>query len=592
MKLNENFELKIINTVRSHRIFLAILLLGIFLVFFRITRHDMDGDGAFYSLRSVGYLDYLASDQQSTPIQWFGKVPWWGWLSFHDHPPLVFFINHVFFRIFGDSIFVARLPTALFSVGSIILLYLITLNKYDKITAILASVYFSLSTFFIWTSRMTYLEGIEIFFILLAFFAQILCEKNSRFFLLLGAAAGLALLTKYTSAFILPAVFASLFFTKSIQKPDSEKMPHRSLFGGIMLFFVVIAPIVIYNFMMFRTRGHFDVQISHIVPNVFENAKKDWSLLFQEKVQPNFAKNFFTLWDSLRRGYSLPFFVLLTSGFFGFIFIVVKNFRIHKHSALFFWILFLVLEFTFISPSVRYVPILTPFLAMALAVSARNIFEFAVKFFHPQKIFIVFVAIFFPMIFLELLYNYFTNHALRSPRAQFFWSKELRRENIGFQELEEYLKNIFASERHFRSSPQQIFNKEDIALNYEDAMEENIYLYDHRINWYSAMWHLERYNLFHNINIINDVNLMKVSGFHQNWFEILERARVADFYYIKGAGKDVFLEGSYNVSEKRRIAEFIEKQILPYLGTRAKVEKIFNSQGELAFLVYRIVVNK
>ena len=86
-------------------------------------------DEGFYAFRSIGYVDYIQNDDQTTPIQWFKdapSLPWWTSLSFHDHPPLFFLIQNIFFKIFGNSLFAARLPSALAGVFSIYLVYLIS----------------------------------------------------------------------------------------------------------------------------------------------------------------------------------------------------------------------------------------------------------------------------------------------------------------------------------------------------------------------------------------------------------------------------------------------------------------------------------
>src|SRR3990167_4817079 len=83
----------------------AIGLLAAFLIFFRLGRFDLRTDDVLYSLRSIGYIDFLDSNLQTSPFTWFEKNPWWSRLSFHDAPPLVFFIqgleNDKFFLWFG-----------------------------------------------------------------------------------------------------------------------------------------------------------------------------------------------------------------------------------------------------------------------------------------------------------------------------------------------------------------------------------------------------------------------------------------------------------------------------------------------------------
>ena len=92
---------------------LAILLFAFILWIWNIGAADLVSDEALYSFRALGWHDYLATDGQTTPFQWFGQIPWWANLSFHDAPPLVFGVQKIFFVIFGDNPFGARLPFVL-----------------------------------------------------------------------------------------------------------------------------------------------------------------------------------------------------------------------------------------------------------------------------------------------------------------------------------------------------------------------------------------------------------------------------------------------------------------------------------------------
>src|SRR3989344_3374609 len=139
---------------RNQKLVLAgIVLLAAFLIFFRLTRHDILGDDGHYSFRAIGYFDYLGSLEQTTPVQWFGERPWWSLLSFHDHPPLVFLIQHIFFKLFGVSLLVSRLPAALAAVGSVLVLFFIG-RKLGEINAgLFAAAALAVNSYFLWTGR-------------------------------------------------------------------------------------------------------------------------------------------------------------------------------------------------------------------------------------------------------------------------------------------------------------------------------------------------------------------------------------------------------------------------------------------------------
>src|SRR3989344_2226941 len=126
--------------ISEKQILIAILLLGAVLRFWGLGSAEIFHDEGLYAFRSIGYFDYIQNDTQTTPVQWLavrtsaelsrtpspnGSLPFWTSLSFHDHPPLFFLVQNIFFRIFGDSLFAARLPSVLAGLGSIYLVYLI-----------------------------------------------------------------------------------------------------------------------------------------------------------------------------------------------------------------------------------------------------------------------------------------------------------------------------------------------------------------------------------------------------------------------------------------------------------------------------------
>ena len=104
-------------------IFIIILLLGFLLRIWGITSSDLQNDAALNALRSFAWLDYLPNPGQTSPMIWFGEIPWWGNLSFHDMPPLVMLIQNVFFKIFGANTLGASLPFIFSGVGVLSLLY-------------------------------------------------------------------------------------------------------------------------------------------------------------------------------------------------------------------------------------------------------------------------------------------------------------------------------------------------------------------------------------------------------------------------------------------------------------------------------------
>src|SRR3989344_9638754 len=174
---------------------------------------DIVGDEATYAFRSIGYVDYLGTDAQTQPIEWYKDqevLPWWTQFSFHDAPPLVFIVQHAFFRLFGDSIWVARLPAALLGSLAKLLIFWIARRLFNERLAWWTAGGWVISGTMTWIFRTVLLEPHLIFFILLNIAAFLkFCEKPS-WWPGFGITLGFVGLTKYTGVFLVPIYFCYL----------------------------------------------------------------------------------------------------------------------------------------------------------------------------------------------------------------------------------------------------------------------------------------------------------------------------------------------------------------------------------------------
>ncbi len=68
------------------------------------------------------------------------------------HPPLSFIVNHLFLLL-GDSDFLLRLPSALFGIASLPVLYVLARDLTSKKAAVFAVFVLALSPFHIWYSQ-------------------------------------------------------------------------------------------------------------------------------------------------------------------------------------------------------------------------------------------------------------------------------------------------------------------------------------------------------------------------------------------------------------------------------------------------------
>ena len=76
--VNDNGLLQVVNLKKYFPYLLAgIILLASLLRLWGISSLDVQHDHAINSFRALGWLDYLVGEGQTSPIIWFGTIPWW-----------------------------------------------------------------------------------------------------------------------------------------------------------------------------------------------------------------------------------------------------------------------------------------------------------------------------------------------------------------------------------------------------------------------------------------------------------------------------------------------------------------------------------
>lgn len=232
----------------------AILIVAAGLRLPRLTRHDVIDDEALMAFRSIGWLDTWFGSMQS-PVDLFPTEQWWQKLSFHDHPPLLFFVEHQFFRLFGPTEMALRLPFALAGIIVVWLMYLVGREIFGQRGGLWSAAAAAVANYAVWLSRVGFQEGLLLVTVLLALWFFLRSLDDPRFCLAVGAAVGLALLTKYSAVVLGPVITAGYLR----YRPTIFRSPYAYL--GAAVGGLVLSPVIIYNAMLYRTRGHFDATL-------------------------------------------------------------------------------------------------------------------------------------------------------------------------------------------------------------------------------------------------------------------------------------------------------------------------------------------
>ena len=506
---------------RNQKIIFAIILaVAAFLIFFRLGRQDLLSDDGHYAFRALGYYDYMASEEQTTPLQWFGERPWWSFLSFHDHPPVYFLVQHFFFKLFGASVVVSRLTSAFAALGSTVLIFLLGRRFGGARFGLLAMAGLALNNYFIWTGRIGLIESLFVFWLLLGLlYLWKALRDNPKYFLWAGFIFGLTLLTKYTLLFFAPAILGYLVWR------ERRVFAMKQFWLGAAIFLLTISPLVIYNLNMHRTRGHFDVQFS----DLFGQQHSDWTILTSRIGETNYhpaetLKNF-------AAGTNYAYLALVLTG----IGIAIR--MMWKENAT--WPLFMIamlfvalVFFSYVGGATRWLGVLSPFAALLAAMAGQFIF---------QRRFARWILPVFVFNFLIVIFN--ANHTLAAPQNPWIVSS-LRVENEGYNQLDEAITKLVSGNTVPLATRDVVKNfwfggikAEELPLMRQRRGKgtfNSLIIYDANTRWFPVVWTFGRFRTYYGVPAMDSSEFGLVVR-DENARAALDSLGFDRIYYIHGS---------------------------------------------------------
>ncbi|MDP3800254.1 MAG: glycosyltransferase family 39 protein [bacterium] len=465
---------------RIRTILIAIMALACILRLWSLGSTELLFDESFYSFRSIGWLDYLESPYQTTPIQWLfpsansgqaSNLPGWTKLSFHDHPPLFFLVQKIFFNLFGDSLLVSRLPSAIFGIGFVYLIYLIGKKLFKKDSAGLISAFIATISFaHVSLSRMAMMESVLFFFILLNIYYFLRLFENQKSWLMFGLTFGLAMLTKYIAIFLIPTYFVFLL----IYRRDLFKNP--KLYLALVLAIIIFSPVIVYNIYSYKTFGHFDLQLAYVL-------KQDtpWPVeAFGGKTQDPFS----SIGENLLAIFSVSF---LAIALIGLIFSVIKQKR--ELSLILISFIFIILLLIKAGSAFRFISLLV--IPTTFFITSLILFLWQ----KPYKF--LSVGIILLSITIGELYNY-----------------AFLRPDYGVVKLDKYFDSVFNGNRPeslpTHSNPYLSGVIQTYAKKYPATLGPTGIIYDDNIALQSSLWLFSRRQYYHGVPVITASNFQNI----------------------------------------------------------------------------------
>jgi hypothetical protein len=560
-------------------IFMGGLLIACSTRIMSIGMTDIGGDGAINSFRALGWFDWLGISGQSTPFDWLGHIPLWAKLSFHDAPPLVFFIQHLFFNLFGENVVVARLPFILSGIFTLFIVYLILKKLKGIEVAFIGVIVYAVISYSVWTEHSLYLEGIQGLFItgyllLGAFlmFGQNYIRNNLYLYLWISIIA-LALITKYTSLFIfLPTILFMWTYRFKLFKNL------RTVLLSLSIFLIIILPVIFYNIKTYVLRGHFDAALS----SLFGMQSDDFWIISQRHVSLDLLSNTFSLFKVLISNISIPFLILIVISIVFIVIFSIKRLKIDQIKNIESWIVINLLSvvsmFLFFPASERFVSIIIPVLVIGCAVGMGNIYEHVQ---HRPIVKGISIIILISVCSFELFYSINTN-ILKNPIGPIgFTSSKNKLIGKGFNQLDNFIRSEAIEPL---PNKKYINNRDDIRFSNEDIEGKHIIIYDDRIDWASQMWYMQRYFLYYRLPIISTSYFIRNSN---NYLDINQLADISgvSLYFIYPIHQSVIDNKRSVNKELINVAEsFVER--FDIIGTTTMV---YNNAGVPVFKVYKIL---
>ncbi len=564
-----------INYIKKQKWNLAIVLLLIFgclLRIYNITMHDAYTDEVLYGFRAIGMIDYVTAIDQKGPWEWFGTPPWWAHLSFHDHPPLIMAIQHIFIEVIGDSLLAVRLPSVIAGLTTILLVYLLGKEIFSRRVGLIAAALLSVQSYHIWISRLGLQESIVIALMLLTIWLWVIATKKDQWYLWLlwGGSLGLSILAKYSAGVIIPIfIVHAIIYRHKVYKSIW-------FWGSLCVSVIITSPIWVYNIFLYRAVGHFDFQISALLGQDTPN----WPTRLGREGVGDLATRFKFFFIILHRANSWVINIL-----FGLAIAVSVYFYIKRKDR---DILFLVsitiiqaLWFLIIGSTNRFIVMIMPWAVLLIA--------FIINYLYERKTWKIVTIIFITIVCICEISFTINSFFISNPKGtQGITYAEIRNEmeNKGFSQLDKYITKELESSYSAISGQADYAFLSKLQKNSIDKHKQNgdqpralIIIFHHDMNKLAVLWGLRRHLIYDSWPVIPDNLFLSITGDQkENYYK---RQGVQEFIYISPAKKDILEKEVSNMEIEDPLKEYFEtKDISPETA-------IINSQGDIAFYVYK-----
>jgi 4-amino-4-deoxy-L-arabinose transferase-like glycosyltransferase len=185
----------------------------------------------------------------------------------HENPVWMY-LTDIAYKLFGMTLISSRLLSILFGSLSIIALYFLTKEMFDKKTALIASVLLTFSSYHILTT-LTELDVAMVFFVLFSsyFLIKYLKEGKLKYHIIATIILGIGILVKNVAALFIPAYLIAILIYPRINSKERilSKKNMKLLIIFFLIMFIIAMPTLIFNYILYQEKGLTDLQFSRFL---------------------------------------------------------------------------------------------------------------------------------------------------------------------------------------------------------------------------------------------------------------------------------------------------------------------------------------
>lgn len=553
---------------------IIILILSAFLRFYHFNQEDVYTDEVLIAIRSIGMIDFSASGTQTSPWQWEEKIPSWMHLSMHDHPILVFLIQHIFFKIFGLNTIGLRLASILAGIFSVFLIYLIGKKLFNEKIGLISAFILSITPYHLWVSRTGLQESIVILFMLLAFYYFLKSLENKKYILFTSGLSGLCLMCKLTPLILFPIFLLIIIYKKQLKSFLTSKY----FWLGILIFVTIISPLIIYNIKMVQSYGHLDYQLSA----AFGQNVAQWQTRYGRQLVGDLKARISNLPIRLKEGLSWPAFIFFIATYLALIWHWLKT----KRPPLFILVITILAWFFWyfaIGPTRRFMSYIMPFVSLSIAWGVYNLYKKIPRVQNKK----VLIGLLLLLMSFELFFTFNTFYFFRpkGPKGILWSHANIEFKSWGFHNLDQYLNKLLKNKMPYASFPtKHVFLSQikDEALkkmknkNYESY--PILLVYDANIFDLAALWLFHRrviYNAWPILDVKTYIDTVQSEG-----ADVFQKIGIKETYLISPT-PNTYLE------YKKPLTDWGFKLETILIEQNIKPEIINDDSGRAVFKIYK-----